>query len=56
MTSVFFLLALLAIGYLLYWTILNDRNAPDSADLGWFGTGRTRPEPASKNRDGASGT
>lgn len=36
MTSIYFLLALLAMGYLLYWTITNDQKAPDRADLGLF--------------------
>jgi len=36
MSSLLFLLALIGFAYLVYWTLINDRKAPDRANLGLF--------------------
>lgn len=40
-----FALFCLAVGYLMYWTVINEKRDPNDGRLGWFAIKPTRPDP-----------
>lgn len=51
-----FALFCLAVGYLMYWTVMNEKRDPDGGSEGWFAIRPPRPnrETAKDPRDGRS--
>lgn len=54
MTGIAFLLVCVAVGYVGYWMIINDRLDPDGARKGWLATKEPKPPTEERRQKGPS--